>query len=241
MPIPQFKLKDSKPDRDFIEWNEEMSHKQDIDLFYEGSHYFVRWVEEQRLKTITGLIKRHMKKNNIVDPIIVEAGCGTGHVLEEIADSISTSNLIGVDPLEWWLDKATKRLGDRAKLVKGFAEELPFGDKSVDFVICTEVIEHVIDPAVVLCELKRVVKDEGLIVVSIPNEKLINRLKDVVEFFKIYQRLFSNIPRRNDDEWHLHSFDLKSFKKCIPSNLSTRVVIPVPLVFLPLRYVLTFN
>lgn len=241
MLIPQFKLKDSKPDKDFIEWNEEMSHKQDIDLFYEGSHYFVRWVEEQRLKTITGLIKRHMKKYNIVDPIIVEAGCGTGHVLEEIADSISTSNLIGVDPLEWWLDKARKRLGDRAKLLKGFAEELPFDDESVDFVICTEVIEHVIDPAVVLCELKRVVKDKGLIIVSVPNEKLINKLKDVVEFFKIYQRLFSNIPRRNDDEWHLHSFDLKSFKKYIPSNLNARVVIPVPSVFLPLRYVLTLS
>src|SRR3989338_2745866 len=147
MPIPQFKLKDSKPDRDFIEWNEEMSHKQDIDLFYEGSHYFIRWVEEQRLKTITGLIKTHMKKNNITDPVIVEAGCGAGHVLEKIADSISTCSLTGVDPLEWWL-------------VKGFAEELPFKDKFADFVICTEVIEHVIDPVVVLSELKRVLKKQ---------------------------------------------------------------------------------
>lgn len=241
MPIPQFKLKDSKPDRDFIEWNEEMSHKQDIDLFYEGSHYFIRWVEEQRLKTITGLIKKHMKKNNITNSVIVEAGCGAGHVLEKIANSISTGSLIGVDPLEWWLDKARKRLGDKAKLVKGFAEELPFKDKSADFVICTEVIEHVIDPAVVLSELKRVVKNQGLIIVSIPNEKLINKLKDIIGFFKIYQRLFFNIPRRNDDEWHLHSFDLKSFKKYIPSDFNTQAIIPVPSVFLPLRYVLAFK
>lgn len=240
-PPPKFKLKDSKPDRDFIEWNESMSHKQDIDLFYEGSHPFIKWVEQKRLKIITGLIKEHIEKTNIKDPVIVEAGCGTGHVLEEIADVISTKNLIGVDPLQWWLDKAKERLGDRAQLIKGFAEDLPFENKSVDFAICTEVIEHVIEPKVVLKELKRVIRDNGLIIISIPNEKLINKLKDIVDFFKIYQKLFSNIPKRNDDEWHIHSFDLDSFRNHIPSELTTRSVISIPFDLLPLRYVLTFS
>ena len=236
MPIPQFKLKDSKPDEDFIEWNESMSHKQDIDLYYECSHPFIRWVENLRLRIITDLIKKHMKQ----DPVILEVGCGTGHVLEEIADTISTKELIGVDPLQWWLDKAKQRLNNRAKLIKGFAEELPFKDKSVDFAICTEVIEHVIDPKVVLKELNRVVKNDGLIIVSIPNEKLINRLKDIVDFFKIYKRLFSNIPKHNDDEWHIHSFDLNSFKEYIPRRLMVQSIISIPNFILPLRYILTF-
>ncbi|MBI3591549.1 MAG: class I SAM-dependent methyltransferase [Candidatus Melainabacteria bacterium] len=237
--VPKFKLKDSKPDSDFVQWNESMSHKQDIDLYYEGSHPLIRWVEKLRLKIIIDLIKEHSEKNNLSNPVIVEAGCGTGHVLQSIAENIKTDNLIGIDPLEWWLDKARKRLGDKAKLIKGFAEDIPFEDKSVHFAICTEVIEHVIDPTVVLKELKRIIKDDGLIVVSIPNEKLINRLKDVIDFFKIYQKLFSNIPKHNDDEWHIHSFDLNLFKKYIPDGLKIQSVIPLPSFILPLRYVIT--
>lgn len=240
MPYLKFTLQDSKPNQDFIDWNESMSHKQDIDLFYEGSHPLIRWIEKLRLKTISSLIKDHIERNNIRDPIIVEAGCGTGHVLEEIANKISTKSLIGIDPLEWWLDKARNRLKDRAKLIKGFAEDLPFENNSVDFAICTEVIEHVISPAIVLRELRRVVKKGGLIIVTIPNEKLINKLKDVADLFKVYKKLFFNIPRHNEDEWHLHSFDLKSFKECIPEGLEVRSVVRVPSFFLPLRYVLTF-
>ncbi|OGI20838.1 MAG: hypothetical protein A3B68_09920 [Candidatus Melainabacteria bacterium RIFCSPHIGHO2_02_FULL_34_12] len=241
MTTPQFKLENFKPGKDFIQWNESMSHKQDIDLYYEGSHPFIRHVEKQRLHIITDLIKNHMVKNNLTNPVIVEAGCGTGHVLEEIADTIHTKNLIGIDPLQWWLDKAELRLGNRAKLIKGFAEDMPFENKSVDFAICTEVIEHVIDPKVVLKELKRIIKDDGLIIISIPNEKLINKLKDIADFFKLYKKLFSNIPKRNDDEWHIHSFDLESFKECIPENVKVHAVKNLPYVFLPLRYVLTMS
>ena len=238
---PQFKLKDLKPGKDFIEWNESMSHKQDIDLYYGGSHVFIKYVEKLRLRKITNLIELHIKKNNLIDPTILEVGCGTGHVLEEIADRIATKELIGIDPLDWWLDKAKARLGNKAKLVKGFAEDLPFENNSMDIVICTEVIEHVINPTVVLRELKRVLKNEGLIIVSTPNEKLINRLKDIIDFFKIYKKLFSNIPKRNDDEWHLHSFDLNSFKDCIPPEIKVQSIIPIPSGFLPLRYIMTMN
>ena len=241
MTTQQFKLKDSKPDKDFIEWNEAMSKTQDIDLFYEGSHPFIKWVEQLRLNVITDLIKNQIKKENINDPIIVEAGCGTGHVLSKISNEIKTNNLIGIDPLQWWLDKAKERLQGKAKLIKGFAENLPFDDKSVDITICTEVIEHVIDPKVVLKELKRVTKDNGLIIVSIPNENLINKLKDVIDFLKIYQKLFSNIPKRNDDEWHLHSFNLESFKKHVPSDMKILSTTRIPSFILPLRYVLTLE
>ena len=77
---------------------------------------------------------------------------------------------------------------------------MPFENKSVDIAICTEVIEHVIDPKVVLNELNRIIKDDGLIIISIPNEKLINKLKDIIDLFKVYQKFFSNIPKRNDEE-----------------------------------------
>ena len=68
MPTPQFQLKDLKPNEDFISWNESMSHKQDIDLYYEASHPFIKWVENLRLKIIIGEIKNHCKNNNTENP-----------------------------------------------------------------------------------------------------------------------------------------------------------------------------
>ncbi len=239
--MPTFKLKDSKPDQDFIDWNESMSKKQDIDLYYEASNPLIKWIENLRLKNIISKIKKHCTKNNLNNPVIIEAGCGTGHVLEEIVKNIDNTNLTGIDPLQWWLDKAKERLGTKAKLLKSFAEDLPFESKSVDIAICTEVLEHVINPKIVLNELQRVIKDNGIIIISIPNEKLINNLKDIVDSLKIYKKLFSNIPRKNDEEWHLHSFDLRSFQEHIPDSVQIQSVTAIPSVLLPLRYVVTMS
>lgn len=235
----KFKLKNSKPDKDFIDWNESMSHNFDQDIYYKGSHPFIVWVEDLRLKTISNLIKNHMKKNNVSNPQILEAGCGAGHVLEEIANKINPCNLTGLDPLPEWLKQAEKRLGDKAKLIHGFAENLPFQDKSFDYVICTEVLEHVIDPKAVLKELKRVVKKNGLVIISVPNEKLISNLKNILDSIKIYNKLFPNIVKHND--WHIHCFDLNSFKKHIPPDIQISSTIHIPAIILPLRYILTFS
>lgn len=45
---------------------------------------------------------------------------------------------------------------------------LPFKDCSVDLILCTEVIEHVSDTLLAFQELKRVVKSDGHIIITIP-------------------------------------------------------------------------
>lgn len=234
----QFKLESSKPGKDFIEWNEQISRNFDQDSYYKESHPFILWVEKMRLATISKLIKKHMQKNNLSNPVIIEAGCGTGQVLEEISNKVNTNNLIGIDPLDSWLQKAQDRLGNKVKLINGLAEDLPFKDSSADFVVCTEVLEHIIDPKVALCEFSRVIKNDGLIIVSIPNECVINNLKEILDQLKIYKMLFPNIQKHND--WHLHSLDLKSFKKYIPKGLHIQSLITIPTFLLPLRYTISF-
>jgi SAM-dependent methyltransferase len=48
----------------------------------------------------------------------------------------------------------------------GRAERLPYGDESFDLVVCTQVLEHADDPAAVVSELRRVLRPEGLALVS---------------------------------------------------------------------------
>jgi len=49
-------------------------------------------------------------------------------------------------------------------------EKLPFNDNSFDMILCTEVLEHLIqDPSFMLSELNRVLKEGGLLVLTTPN------------------------------------------------------------------------
>lgn len=45
---------------------------------------------------------------------------------------------------------------------------LPFASQSFDFVICTQVIEHVEEPSQVMLEINRVLKNGGLLMLSAP-------------------------------------------------------------------------
>ncbi len=238
--MPAFTLKNSKPGEDFILWNEEMSRTYNQEEYYEKSNFAIIWIEKKRLAAISSLIKNHLEQANLTDPTILEVGCGTGQVLEEIAHKIKTKNLIGIDPLEHWLKKAKEKLNGKAKLMKGFGEDLPFENNSIDYIVCTEVLEHVIDPKVVLMEFNRVLKKEGLIIISIPNEKLINNLKELINSFKLYNKLFPNIQKDND--WHIHDFDLKLLNHYIPDKLEILPPIHfIPHYFTPLRYVIALR
>src|SRR6267143_1760416 len=48
-------------------------------------------------------------------------------------------------------------------------DPLPFPDEVFDLVWCTEVIEHVVDPAFTLGEINRVLKPGGRLLLSTPN------------------------------------------------------------------------
>jgi len=61
--------------------------------------------------------------------------------------------------------------------VLGDAERLPFRDSSLDFIIATEVIEHVRHPKLLLDEIRRAGKPGGTVLLSTPNvAHMTNRL-----------------------------------------------------------------
>lgn len=235
----KFKLNNSKPDKDFIEWNELMSKNYNQDDYYYKSNPIVVWIEKLRLIEIGNFVKEFVSENDLQDPTVLEVGCGAGHVLHEINNKFKTKNLIGLDPLDDWRDLASKRLNGKVKLIKGFAEDLPFKNESIDCLVCSEVLEHIIDPSIALDEFKRVLKKDGIMIISIPNETIIDFLKGIINLFGIYNLLFPNIQKEN--EWHIHDFDLKLFNQYLPADLKTVNVKSIPNSLLPLRYVIALK
>jgi len=97
---------------------------------------------------------------------VLDVGCGTGVTLEQYVDVGASS--YGVDASEAMLSQARKRLGNRAELTFGSAEELAFDDNSFDRVLASlflhELTADVRDT--VFSELARVVSPDGRIVIT---------------------------------------------------------------------------
>ncbi len=85
--------------------------------------------------------------------------------------------------------------GADSLLVAADAGYLPFRNDSFDGIVCSEVLEHLNDPASVLAETHRVTKPEGMFVASTP-------YREVLRYY-----LCIHCNRRTPANAHLHSFD----------------------------------
>jgi SAM-dependent methyltransferase len=99
---------------------------------------------------------------------IVDVGCGDGMCTELTAAAAGgRHHVVGVD----WAAGPLKQAAERGlTLVRGSLDEgLPFASGSVDVVILSEVVEHLVDTDGGLAELYRVLRPGGHLVLSTPN------------------------------------------------------------------------
>ena len=92
----------------------------------------------------------------------LDVGCGTGALLEAIAESCEPKRLAGIDPSAGFLDFARWRLGpDRAELRQADARELPFATAEFDRVVSGLVLNFVPDPSRAAAEMVRIARPGG--------------------------------------------------------------------------------
>lgn len=208
---------------EFKRWNEKMFVKYNNRRLYEHPNPLIRFIEGERVR----IILRSLGKPGRV----VDVGCGEGFILSRIG----AQTLVGVDISETAVREASRV--KNAVIVCSYAEATPFSDSHFDAAVCSEVLEHTENPALVVKELSRIVRPGGTIVLSVPNEPLINLIKGVVWSLGVFPLLFPGVPRRQDEEWHLHSFDMKVLRGICADTLAIERVYPVPFFLLPVRYV----
>ena len=100
---------------------------------------------------------------------VLDAGCGVGYGIGILA-SCGAKSITGIDVSAEAVEEATAGFGAQAEaVVEGTLAELPFDDASFDLVLCFEVIEHLEDADKALGELRRVLRPDGVLIVSTPN------------------------------------------------------------------------
>jgi ubiquinone/menaquinone biosynthesis C-methylase UbiE len=107
---------------------------------------------------------------------VLEAGCGTGLILKEIAPLAKSA--VGLDLSPGMLRKARAR---GLRVVHGSVTDLPFGDASFDLAYSFKVLAHVERIERAMAEMARVVKPGGHVIAEFYNpwslRGLIKRLK----------------------------------------------------------------
>ena len=99
----------TRDQKGFIDWNEEMVRRYDIDRYYERSHPLVRWIERRRLGAVREFAAARPESR------VLEVGCGAGHVLQRFAGV----KRIGIDLSTTMLQHARRRLGGETELLRG--------------------------------------------------------------------------------------------------------------------------
>jgi len=122
--------------------------------------------------------------------VVLDIACGSGYGTKLM--SKDAKKVIGID-----IDEETVRYakenysGSNIEYLQGSGTEIPITDNSVDVVVTYETIEHIDDYEKFLQEIKRVLKKDGLALISTPNDE---------EYIE-------------DNHFHLHEFTYPKLQK----------------------------
>jgi 2-polyprenyl-3-methyl-5-hydroxy-6-metoxy-1,4-benzoquinol methylase len=97
---------------------------------------------------------------------VLDAGCGTGHFSRAAVER--GARVVSLDLGQALLAQVAKKCASQG--VVGSVLALPFRAQSFDVVICSEVIEHTEDPYRVIPELHRVLREGGVLALTVPNQ-----------------------------------------------------------------------
>jgi SAM-dependent methyltransferase len=99
---------------------------------------------------------------------VLDAGCGAGYGTALLAMS-QPARLIAVDISDEAVELTRAAVDGGAEVLVSDVRELPLDDDVVDLVVCFEVIEHMDRRAETLREFARVLRPDGLLLISSPN------------------------------------------------------------------------
>jgi SAM-dependent methyltransferase len=133
------------------------------------------------------LLEETLKQTNLTQPMVIDAGCLLGFNVSAIISALPDSKITGIDFSATAIEGATRRFPSHHWNVINLNS--PSELFSADVVVCTEVVEHVDDPMLLLQNLNAMVRREGFLVLTTQSGK-INRTEKIVghlQHFKINQ------------------------------------------------------
>ena len=125
-------------------------------------------------------IERYKFSNQYVDgKIVLDISCGTGYG-SKILYEAGAYKVIGIDISNEAINFVQNKYNiNGVEFIRGDILNINFRENYFDLITCFETIEHVREQEKALRELLRVLKPEGLIIISSPNRNLTSPKKSI--------------------------------------------------------------
>lgn len=163
------------------------------------------WHNRKLTQVLKLLPKKPSKYKNPSSIKILDVGCSSAVLTAEIAKTLPRSKVFGLDSYKDAIVFARKKYS-HISFVVADAHKIPFRNKSFDIVVCTETLEHVVEPKRVLGEIKRVLKKDGYAIISMDSGSLL---------FKIIWFFWTKTKGKVWESAHLHEFNAKLLENLI--------------------------
>jgi len=134
----------------------------------------------------------------------LDVGCGVGHFFYQIAaryPGVAMTSVgveITTERLRWLAERVGREGPPTIFPILGVGEKLPFADGSFDRITCTEVLEHIADPAAAIADMARVLKPGGLLLLTTPSRGGIDKWERLVVPLVFAKRLLRG---RSETSW----------------------------------------
>lgn len=160
---------------------------------------------------------RHKKANKIIKIIeehkslmgcrVLDIGTGAGYIAHELSKKAKKVDSVDI------VDDRIIKDGYNQTLVKD--ETLPFGDGVFDVVITNQVLEHVPDHSKHLSEIRRVLKNDGVVYLASPNKWWLSDPHYKLPFISWLPRGAAGHYLRiaKGRKWDIYSVSLKRLKQ----------------------------
>lgn len=143
-----------------------------------------------KIKLAKKLLKRLQFKN------CLDVGCASGYMVSEIASAFPEAEYFGVDIYDKAIEHA-RQTYPNIKFKVASADKLPFKDSSFDLILFYETIEHVERPEDCLKEIRRVLKKNGTLILTMDSGSWL---------FRIVWFIWENTRGKIWKGAHLHPF-----------------------------------
>jgi ubiquinone/menaquinone biosynthesis C-methylase UbiE len=135
------------------------------------------------------------------DDLILEIGSGGGPALSVLNNLNCRYYMLDVS------DRNLRRIKQNKIYpvlpTTGDVYKIPFSANTFNLIIMSEVLEHLSDPLMALTEVKKFLKEDGFLIISVPYKE------------KITYQICIHCNKPTPTHSHLHSFDINSLKKLI--------------------------
>lgn len=174
--------------------------------FYSDRDTLEAYFNDSRLGFYQSVLNLATEKNlNLNEKDIADFGCGSGHLLELFCSVFKPKSSTGFDFSKSGIDYAKKTFENHLFFVKDIYENIT--PNTYDFIMCTEVLEHLEYPDRALWNMLNSLKNNGILLLTVPNGR-IDTIEEHINFWspESWKIFIENTPNSK----HKFSFDIST-------------------------------